>query len=77
MVKHLLLIAAVVGVSVFSRSALAGHKRHVSPERHPNHAHCARSGWNHPSCAHLGHYGDSAHYYYHHDRRRLHGLALD
>ncbi|MGD9656050.1 MAG: hypothetical protein AB7U61_00170 [Methylocystis sp.] len=71
------LFAAVIGLFALGQSALADHKRHVSPKRHPNHAACERSGWNHPSCAHLGHYGDSTHYYYHHDRRRLHGLALD
>jgi len=71
------LFAAVTGAVVLSQSALADHKRHVSPNLHPNHASCERSGWNHPSCAHLRHYGDSTHYYYHYDRRRHHGMALD
>lgn len=77
MSKFGILVAALIGGVVASGSALAGHKRHVSPEHHPNHAACERSGWNHHSCAHLRHYGGSSDYYRHHDRSRHHGMALD
>ncbi|MGD9656065.1 MAG: hypothetical protein AB7U61_00245 [Methylocystis sp.] len=76
MLRGVFLIAAVIAGAAFTQPVLADHKRHVAPERHPSHARCVRSGWNHHSCAHLRHYGGSADYYHHHDRRRHHGMTF-
>lgn len=77
MMKTSLLMAALAGLLLLSQPAFAGHKRHVPPETHPNHAACVRGGWNDKACAHLRHYGDSSDYYHHHDHRHHHGMALD